>query len=156
MQVQLVGSKLLYTIEILCTIWVRQLLKFIKLTRKQTVEFSWQQSIKVLEATLSIPSHEAQKWREGVVGKSCVSPYYGCGRASSVGASKSLDMEYTFFYIENGRSMLLRKVCTYVPNYVTIHPRRINVTLRFPFFCIYFCLFVCLFYLTTPSTAVVI
>ena len=66
----------------------------------------------MLEATLSIPSHEAQKWREGVVGKSRVSPYYGCGRASSVGASKSLDMEYTFFYIENGRSMLLRKVCT--------------------------------------------
>lgn len=92
----------------------------------------------MLEAALSIPSHEAQKWRKGVVGKSRVSPYSGCGRASSVWASKSLDMEYTFFYTENGRSMLLRKVCTYVPNYVTICPTRINVTLRFSFFCVYF------------------
>jgi len=107
--------------------------------------------VKVLEAALSIPSHETQKWREGVVGRLRLSPYSGCDRASSVRASKRLDAEYTFFCIENGGSMLLRKVCTYLPNYVTIRPRRINGTMCFSFWCIYFS-----FYLTTPSTAVVI
>lgn len=148
---QLVDSELVYTIQILCTISVRQLLKLIKLARKQAVELSRKHEVKVLEAALSIPSHEAQKWREGVVGRLRLSSYSSCDRASSVRASKRLGVEYTFSCIENGGNMLLRKVCTNLPNYVTIRPRRINGTVRFSFWCIYF-----LFYLTTPSTAVVI
>lgn len=127
------------------------MLKFIKLTRKQAVELSRKHNVKVLEAALSIPSHEAQKWREAVAGKLRLSPYFCCDRASSVRASKRLEMEYTFVCIENGGSMLLRKVCTYLTNFVTIRPRRITGTTRSSFWYIYL-----LFYLTTPSTAVVI
>jgi hypothetical protein len=74
------------------------LLKFIKLSRQQTVKLSRPYIIKVLEAALYIPSHEAQKWREGVIGKSRLSAYSGHVRASSVRASKRLDMEFTFFF----------------------------------------------------------
>ena len=75
------------------------MLEFIKLTRKQAVKLSRKHSTKVLEAAFSIPSHEAQKWREGVVGELRLSPYYDCDRAASVRASKLLDMEYTFFFM---------------------------------------------------------